>query len=167
MEYSIHRVKIGDFKELTAIVQVESVCFPAAEAATEASLRQRIATFPDSFLVAQRTDNEEIIGFINGSCTNDSTISDEMFENISLHTPDGDYQAIFGLDVMPQYRHQGIAGALMRAFIENARTNGRKGVILTCKEHLLKFYGSFGYENGGISKSVHGGAVWYDMILRF
>ena len=25
----------------------------------------------------------------------------------------------------------------------------------------------FGYKNKGISKSVHGGAVWYDMILEF
>ena len=25
----------------------------------------------------------------------------------------------------------------------------------------------FGYKNLGVSKSVHGGAVWYDMILDF
>ena len=61
----------------------------------------------------------------------------------------------------------GIAAALMNAFIENARKQGRKGLILTCKEHLLSYYGSFGYQNEGISQSVHGGAVWYDMRLIF
>lgn len=167
MKYVIRNVNPGDPRELAAVVQVERICFPAAEAATETALGQRIAAFPQSFLVAQRQDTGEILGFINGSVTDSPTILDEMFEDISLHNPNGAYQAIFGLDVLPQYRSQGIASALMRAFIAGAKTQGRKGLILTCKEHLLKFYGAFGYENLGISKSVHGGAVWYDMALYF
>lgn len=167
MEYVIRNIDPGDPLELKAVARVEAVCFPPAEAAPEAALCQRAAAFPDSFLVARRKDTGEIIGFINGSCTDDETISDEMFEDITLHRPDGAYQAIFGLDVLPEYRHQGVAKALMNALIDRARQQNRAGLILTCKEHLLQFYGSFGYVNGGVSKSVHGGAVWYDMILRF
>ena len=33
------------------------------------------------------------------------------------------------------------------------------------KEGLLPFYGSFGFVNEGISGSVHGGVVWYQMRL--
>ena len=55
----------------------------------------------------------------------------------------------------------------MNTLIERARKQGRKGLILTCKEHLIKYYESFGYVNMGVSASVHGGAVWYDMILEF
>jgi hypothetical protein len=44
---------------------------------------------------------------------------------------------------------------------------GRKGVILTCKEELIQYYTRFGYVNTGISKSVHGGSKWYNMILEF
>ena len=40
-------------------------------------------------------------------------------------------------------------------------------MILTCKEKLIPFYEGFGYVNCGVSKSVHGGAVWYDMELDF
>ena len=40
-------------------------------------------------------------------------------------------------------------------------------MILTCKKHLIDFYSGFGFVNCGISKSVHGGAVWYDMELDF
>ena len=36
-----------------------------------------------------------------------------------------------------------------------------------CKDRLIHYYAKFGYKNMGISKSVHGGAVWYDMILEF
>ncbi|MDD4297169.1 MAG: GNAT family N-acetyltransferase, partial [Ruminiclostridium sp.] len=43
----------------------------------------------------------------------------------------------------------------------------RKGLILTCKEHMIDYYSKFGFKNKGISNSQHGGAVWYDMILEF
>lgn len=151
--------------DLDAVTAVEAACFPAAEAASYESLRQRIATFPESFFVA--VCEGSIIGFINGCVTNERTIRDEMFEDSSLHIPDGVYQSIFGLDVLPPYRCRGIAAGLMNRFIDDARNKGRKGLILTCKEHLIHYYEKFGYRNLGVSASVHGGAVWYDMLLEF
>ena len=90
-----------------------------------------------------------------------------MFEDISLHNPRGAYQAIFGLDVAEEFRGQGIAADLMRTMIRRAGNQGRAGLILTCKERLIGFYEKLGYRLLGLSKSVHGGAVWYDMILEF
>ena len=84
-----------------------------------------------------------------------------------MHPPDGGWQAVFGLDVLPQWRRQGCAALLMETLIVDARQAGRKGCILTCKEHLIHYYARFGYENLGISQSVHGGAVGYDMRLTF
>ena len=55
----------------------------------------------------------------------------------------------------------------MEAMIETAGKQGRKGLILTCKDRLIGYYEKFGYVNMGVSKSVHGGAVWYDMVLEF
>lgn len=152
-------------EDLDAVTRVEAVCFPEAEAAARDSLFQRIKAFPDSFFVAEQAG--QVIGFINGCVTDDRVICDEMFEDIGLHKPDGAYQSIFGLDVVPEYQHQGIASRLMRRLIEEARTAGRKGLILTCKDRLIGFYETFGYRNLGVSDSVHGGAVWYDMILDF
>ena len=56
---------------------------------------------------------------------------------------------------------------LLDALIAKSRQEGRKGVTLTCLEQKLGYYGSFGFENRGVSNSVHGGAVWYDMVLPF
>ena len=39
--------------------------------------------------------------------------------------------------------------------------------MLTCKERLLPFYSGFGFVNEGVSGSVHGGVVWYQMRLTF
>ncbi|GMQ63809.1 GNAT family N-acetyltransferase [Vallitalea maricola] len=150
-------------EDLYAIVEIEAICFQAAEAADKETITSRIDTFPESFFVAEK--DGRIVGFINGAVTNERTIRDEMFENAGLHISDGTYQSIFGLDVIPEYQHQGIAGRLMRHLINNAMIKGRKGLILTCKEHLIGFYEQFGFSSLGLSESVHGGAVWYDMIM--
>ncbi len=152
-------------EDLNMVTEVEAVCFPAAEAATRESFEQRINTFPECFFVAMHGD--KMIGFINGCVTNERTIRDEMFEDSSLHDPEGCYQSIFGLDVIEEYRCQGIAAKLMKHLIEDARMKGRKGLILTCKDRLIHYYAKFGYKNLGVSASVHGGAVWYDMLLEF
>ena len=163
MEYIIRQARPED---LDQVAEVERICFPEAEAAGRESLRLRIQAFPESFLVAEEQGGA-IIGFINGAVTDKKTISDDMFEDAGLHKEDGAYQSIFGLDVLPQYRRQGIAAALMEGLIRSAEEKGRKGLILTCKERLIPYYGKFGYRNMGVSESLHGGAVWYDMIMEF
>ncbi|WP_039658235.1 GNAT family N-acetyltransferase [Clostridium tyrobutyricum] len=152
-------------KDLDTISKVEAICFPKAEAATRESLKQRLNTFLESFFVAEK--DKKIIGFINGCIINGTVIYDELYEDSTLHIPNGDYQTIFGLDVIPNYRNHGIAAQLMNHMIDISKTSGRKGLVLTCKKRLIHYYEKFGYINKGISKSVHGGVQWYDMILKF
>ncbi|WP_315078910.1 N-acetyltransferase [uncultured Clostridium sp.] len=162
MDIKIRQVSIED---LDSVTKVEAICFPHAEAATKESFEERIKTFPESFFVAEI--DRRTIGFINGCVINGTVIYDGLFEDSRLHIPDGDYQTVFGLDIIPEYRNKGIAAKLMNYMIEISRLAGRKGVILTCKEKLIHYYTKFGYKNQGISKSMHGGAEWYDMILEF
>jgi ribosomal protein S18 acetylase RimI-like enzyme len=159
------KIRQATIEDLDSITKVESICFPLAEAATRESFNQRVNTFSKSFFVAEI--DEKIIGFINGAIINGTVIYDELYEDSTLHIPDGDYQTIFGLDVIPDYRNIGVAAQLMNYMIEVSKLAGRKGVILTCKDKLIHYYEKFGYVNKGISKSVHGGAKWYDMILDF
>ena len=51
----------------------------------------------------------------------------------------------------------------MKAYLAKARQAGKRRVVLTCKEKLIHYYERFGFSNCGVSQSVHGGAVWYDM----
>lgn len=167
MTYQIRQGRIEDVK---AIAGVEAECFPAAEAANEDSLKKRLTAFPECFFVAEEVKDgcpQEIIGFINGAAVDCQKICDEMFEDVSWHKKDGRYQSIFGLDVAKKARRQGVAAALMNRMIEEAKKQGRDGVILTCKDKLIHYYEKFGYQNLGVSASVHGGAVWCDMILEF
>lgn len=99
--------------------------------------------------------------------TNELTISDEMFENPLLHDKDGKWQGIFGVNTIPGYRKRGLATKLMKHVIQDVYNQGREGCILTCKKELISYYEGFGFKNLGISKSIHGGATWYDMQLKF
>lgn len=158
----IRKATINDLEEIT---KIEAICFPKSEAASKECFKERLLAYPNHFWLLEK-DNK-IITFINGMVTNKLTINDEMFENVDLHNPEGKYQAIFGVNTLPEYQKQGYAGKLMEIVIKEARNQGRKGCILTCKKELIHFYEKFGYINMGLSKSVHGGAIWYDMKLEF
>lgn len=162
MNIMIRKATIDD---LDSIAELEKRCFPPKEAAPKLYLKQRIKTFPESFFVAEI--DHKIVGFINGCVINGTVIYDELYADSTLHVPEGDYQTVFGLDVMPEYQHNEIATQLMNYMIKVSKLMGRKGVILTCKENLINYYKKFGYKNKGVSKSVHGGAKWYDMVLKF
>ena len=161
-EFEIVRAQKADLDELAA---VEAVCFPPAEAATRESFAARLDVFGDWFFVAKDADGA-VIGMIDGMATDEDTIADEMFEDASLHKPNGRVQTVFGLDVLPAWRKRGVAGALMQAFTDAAREAGRRKVTLTCKAHLIGMYGHFGFTLIGKARSVHGGAEWFDMDLR-
>ena len=52
--------------------------------------------------------------------------------------------------------------------IEKAKEEGRLGVVLTCKDKLVHYYASFGFQNEGVSEaSTHGGVTWNQMRLTF
>ena len=158
----IRKATLGDLKEIAA---VEAECFPAAEAASEESLRKRLSVFADHFWLL--FDGDKMVGFVNGMVTDEPDLSDEMYDDASMHNPDGKWQMIFGVETIPEYRRQGCAGKVLSRVIEDARKQGREGLVLTCKDKLIHYYAKFGFENEGLSKSVHGDAVWYQMRLKF
>lgn len=70
---------------------------------------------------------------------------------------------LLGLDVLPEYRGQGLAREIMMRYLGIEREKGRKRAILTCLEEKVSMYESMGYRNHGISASVWGGEQWYEM----
>lgn len=152
-------------EDLEEINLIENSCFPPNEAATFESLSKRLKVFPNHFWILENNDN--IIGYINGMVTNNKTINDEMFANVELHDEHGSWQSVFSLAVSPEYRNNGHAAQLINHLIEKSKEQKRVGITLTCKEYLISYYNKFGFVDLGISKSVHGGEIWHDMILEF
>ena len=158
-------IRNAAIQDLEALTQIARICFPPNEAATREEYRDRLTVYPRHFWVLEREGR--LAGSINGPATMEPCIRDDMFENARLHREDGDWQAILGLAVLPEYRRNGFAAQLMEHVVVEARRQGRKGCILTCKKELSPYYQKFGYENRGVSQSCHGGVVWYDMRLQF
>ena len=151
--------------DVTKVAYIEEKCFPKSEAATLKSFLERFMAFPECFLVAEI--DGKVVGHINGCVTNYDKLIDALYHNSSLHEPDGPWQTVFGIAVLPDYQHQGIARALMEHFKENAKKRGKQGILLTCKDEKIGFYESLGFTYDGVSASSHGGARWNDMILKF
>lgn len=158
-------IRTADIADLKAVAAVEAACFPAAEAASEAEFAQRLAAYSNHFWLLE--EDGQLISFIDGMVTDEPILRDEMYENAALHNESGAWQMIFGVNTLPAYRKQGCAGRLMERVIADARAQGRKGCVLTCKAALVHYYEKFGYINEGRSNSTHGGAEWYDMRLTF
>ena len=159
-------IRNASMEDLAAVTAVEAACFPAAEAATEQDFAKRLQVYPNHFWLLE-DENGRLISFVNGLVTDEPSLQDEMYSNAAFHNEQGAWQMIFGVNTLPEYRRQGLAGQVIRQVIADARAQGRKGCVLTCKEALLHYYETFGFVNEGVSESVHGGVVWYEMRLIF
>lgn len=158
-------IRTATLKDLDAVSAVEAACFPAAEAATPAEFAERLRHYGGHFWLM--SDGEKLIGFVDGMVTDKADLSDDLYAQASLHNENGAWQMIFGVNTLPEYRRQGVAAALLERAIADAKAQGRKGLVLTCKDKLVHYYAKFGFVSEGVSESTHGGVVWYQMRLTF
>ncbi len=159
-------IRTASMADLAAVTAVEAACFPAAEAATEADFAGRLAVYPNHFWLLEEDDGT-LVSFVNGMVSEEAELRDDMYADASLHREDGAWQMIFGVNTLPSYRKRGLAGRVLERVIEDARVQGRRGCVLTCKEPLVHYYEKFGFRSEGVSNSLHGGVVWYAMRLTF
>ena len=151
--------------DLDALAAIEAACFPAAEAAAREEIEERLRVYAAHFYIAR--EKGAAIGFIDGMVTDEKDLLDELYADAARHDEKGAWQMIFGLNTLPAYRRRGVAAALIEAMCAAARAQGRRGVVLTCKERLLPYYAKFGFVDEGVSDSTHGGVVWHQMRLTF
>ena len=159
-------IRYATMSDLDDIASVESECFPVLEAATKEEFEQRIKYYGNHFWLM--FDEGKLIAFVDGFVTDEANLTDEMYENASMHNENGAWQMIFGVNTLPEYRRCGYAKELIKKAILDARKQNRKGLVLTCKESLVPYYSKFGFVDEGITdKSTHGNVLWHQMRLDF
>ena len=159
-------IQYATMKDITAVARVEAECFSPAEAATEKEFIERVKYYGNHFWLM--FDEGKLIAFVDGFVTDEQDLTDEMYENAAMHNENGAWQMIFGVNTLPDYRKHGYAGELIRRAIEDAKQQGRKGLVLTCKEKLVSYYATFGFKDEGVTdKSTHGNVEWHQMRLSF
>ena len=159
-------IRYATMADLDDIASFESECFPVLEAATKEEFEQRIKYYGNHFWLM--FDDDKLIAFVDGFVTDEADLTDDMYENASMHNENGAWQMIFGVNTLPEYRRCGYAKELIKKAILDAGKQNRKGLVLTCKESLVPYYSKFGFVDEGITdKSTHGNVLWHQMRLDF
>ncbi len=159
-------MRSGRTEDAEIVAEVEAICFPPAEAAPLSEFEDRMARYPEHFRLL--FDDGRLVSFVGGIATDEEDLTDEMFHNTAMHREDGAWKMIFSVATIPEYQKRGCAGRVLRSVIEEARQQGRRGLVLTCKDEKVAYYAKFGFVNEGhTDKSCHGGAVWNQMRLTF
>lgn len=159
-KFEFRNIKKEESKEAA---EIESICFPPNEACSPQRICERIQYASELFLVAIDKENGKMSGFLNGLSTEEESFRDEFFTDAKLYNPHGKNIMILGLDVLPQYRGQGLARTLMEQYIKREQAKGREKLILTCHEALVPMYQKMGFQDDGIANSSWGGCKWHEM----
>lgn len=150
-------------EETAQAAEVEQICFPPNEACSAKNMQDRVTRAPELFLVAIDKETGKIAGFLNGLATDESVFRDEFFTDASLYNPEGKNIMLLGLDVLPDYRGQGLARALVLKYLQREQENGRNIVLLTCLKSKVEMYEKFGFQDNGAANSTWGGEEWHEM----
>ena len=151
------------FDEALQTAEIERICFPPNEACSEKMMVERVNRAPEYFLVSVDRATGRIAGFLNGLATDESTFRDEFFTDAGLHDPQGKTVMLLGLDVLPEYRRQGLASELMRRYLAIQKERGKKKVLLTCLDAKVEMYKKMGFQDDGMADSSWGGEAWHEM----
>lgn len=161
--FEFRTIKKGEEEQA---VTIEQICFPPNEACKREHMLERINGARELFLVAVDKETGLIAGFFNGVATDEDVFRDEFFTDISIHNLQGKNIMLLGLDVLPEYRMQGLARELVRRYMDKERENGRERAILTCLDEKVEMYKKMGFIDDGIANSTWGGEEWHQMTYK-
>lgn len=150
-------------EEASQAAGIEQICFPPHEACSRQAIEKRIARAAAFFLVAEDRETGRLAGFLNGLATGEERFRDEFFTDAGLHDPEGGQVMLLGLDVLPEYRGQGLARALVQEYVRRERERGGRFLVLTCLEEKVEMYRKLGFVDRGLANSSWGGETWHEM----
>ena len=80
------------------------------------------------------------------------------------HEEEGRTIALHSLGVLPTYQGRGLGRTILKSYIQRMSAAGiADHISLLCKDELIGFYETAGFENKGQSKAQFGGGGWNDM----
>lgn len=153
-------------EEADQAAEIEQVCFPPAEAISREKVIDRVEKIPELFLVAADRKTGKLAGYLTGLTTSEENFQDKFFTDADLCELDGKTNMLLGLEVLPEYRGQGLARELMMRYLAREQERGRERAVLTCVDGKVEMYRKMGFEYIGISASVLGDEKWNEMEYR-
>ena len=143
--------------------EMDRICFPPEEAKPMEIMCRFVEKIPEQFLVAVDRGTGKVAGFLCGISSDEARFKDEFFTDLSLNDPAAQTVYLLGLDILPEYRGQGLARELMKLYGIWSQVKGKHRMVLTAHEEKVGLYEKLGFTDLGISDSTWGGGRWYEM----
>jgi PhzF family phenazine biosynthesis protein len=164
----IVRFREGRPTDIPAVADIEKDSYPEDEAASKSTLQYRQHHAAPYFRCAvvedeDDDDNSKLVGYI---CS--TRCREFEHESMSTHVFNAPLLAIHSVVVQKEYRHKGIATAMLKDYVEQIRilNDGTiEKLVLLAKKDLLAFYVDCGFQVMRPSAIVHGSEQWYDLEL--
>ena len=80
-------IKHASQEDIPALTAVERECFPDAEAASEEEIAARVHAYGKHFWLL--FEGKKLIAFVDGMTTDQADLTDDMYEDASLHDENG------------------------------------------------------------------------------
>ena len=143
---------------------MDRICFPPEEAKPMEIMCRFVEKIPEQFLVAEDRGTGKVAGFLCGISSDEARFTDEFFTDLSLNDPAAQTVYLLGLDILPEYRGQGLARELMKLYGIWSQVKGKHRMVLTAHEEKVGLYEKLGFTDLGISDSTWGGG--YDHAVN-
>lgn len=78
-----YKIRQGNIEDAEALADVETACFPPAEAATAEEIAARLSVYPSHFFLLYA--DGILTGFIDGMVTNEKDLRDEMYPRFPIY----------------------------------------------------------------------------------
>ena len=111
--------------------EMDRICFPPEEAKPMEIMCRFVEKAPEQFLVAVDRGTGKVAGFLCGISSDEARFKDEFFTDLSLNDPAAQTVYLLGLDILPEYRGQGLARELMKLYGIWSQVKGKHRMVLT------------------------------------
>ena len=108
--------------DVDTLADIEAASYPPAEGASRQSIAGRVAVYPDHFWLLD--EDGGVKAFVNGLVTDQPDLTDAMYDDPHLHTPEGSWQMIFSVVTAPVHRREGCASRVLRQVCADAKAAG-------------------------------------------
>ena len=146
--------------------EMDSICFPQEEAKPMEIMKKYVRQLPQQFLAAVDRESGRVAGFLCGIDSDETQFRDTFFTDLTSHDPAAETVYLLGLDILPEYRRQGLAKELLRLYGIWSQVRGKHRMVLTAHAEKIGMYEKLGFTDLGVSGSVWGGGVWHEMERR-
>lgn len=156
---------LAELNDIETIYNLEIDSFPIDEAATLDTLKYRISNANQFFFKYIHIDSNEIIGFVNGTCTK---YNDIHHDTMTTHDSNGTSLVIHSVTINSKYRKSGHGSNMLRSYLQQVikKNHSIHQILLLCKENLLQFYLNCNFQLIRKSSIQHGKDIWYEMCLK-